>query len=123
MTATVERKQFRSQIDRAAQLPDHFLLCRLVGHSWERILPDRTPMFGRLVVWQCHRCDTKRDDIVQSQDGSLLARVYRYPEGYLAKKTGKAKSERGGRRFSTPALRIALLRRDDVVDAEQAVAG
>jgi hypothetical protein len=94
-----------------------YLACRLVGHAWQRIAPDRDPMFGRIVVWECERCAAKRDDIVQSNDGSLLARSYRYPEGYLVPKRLRADTEgRGGRQFSVAALRIALLRRDDRVD-------
>lgn len=113
------RKLFNAQIRAAVSLTDEFLLCRLVGHMWQRIVPDRAPPFGRIVVWECFRCESKRDDIVQSNDGSLLARTYRYSEGYLIPRPTGVKRQ-GGRQVSAGALRIALLRRDDKADAEAA---
>ena len=113
-------KELRAQINRATKLPDVFLLCRLVGHAWHRILPDRPPPFGRLIVWECVRCGSKRDDVVRDGDGMLLHRGYRYAEGYLLEKPVDRK-ERGGRMVTVPALRVALLQRDDVVDARASI--
>lgn len=116
-TDAEERRKFQRQVATASRLKDAHLACRLVGHSWRRIVPDRAPQFGRIVVWECSRCESKRDDIIQPNDGSLLARVYRYAEGYLVEKPMEADKElRGGRQLTAPALRIALLRRDDAHD-------
>lgn len=119
--ASVKRSEtalLKEQLVNASQLNDAFLLCRLVGHSWDRIAPDRVPMFGRIVTWQCMRCTTKRDDMinpnVEWQGGMLLARTYRYPEGYKVPNP-EGHRGRGNRALSVPALRLALLRRDDAI--------
>lgn len=118
LTEAQRRRQFQRQVSTASRLKDEHLACRLVGHAWQRIVPDRAPQFGRIVVWDCQRCGSKRDDIIQPNDGSLLARVYRYAEGYLVEKpkTTETDEMRGGRQLTAPALRIALLRRDDAHD-------
>lgn len=110
--------ELKAQVAVARGLSDTYLLCRLVGHSWARIIPDRVPTFGRIVVWECGRCGTKRDDIVQAIDGHLLQRMYRYAEGYTLKKSLTNGEDRGGRMVSVSALRIALMIRDDEFDAK-----
>ena len=64
-------------------LTDAMLKCKVVGHSWDDFVPHRKPpAFGDLMAWLCVRCTTERHDIVSWVDGSLVAREYRYPEGY-----------------------------------------
>lgn len=114
------QRELKDQVAVARGLSDAHLLCRLVGHAWGRIIPDRVPMFGRIVVWKCHRCGSKRDDIVQADDGRLLQRVYRYADGYkLEKHLIDGQENRGGRMVSVKALRIALVIRDDEHDAKE----
>lgn len=107
-----DREILKAQQRRARHLDDLHLLCRLVGHRWDRVLPDREPLFGRLVCWECGSCGTVRDDIVDPQFGRLLARSYRYPSGYQLKRNT---NERGGRLLSSQALRTELLRRDTLL--------
>lgn len=95
----------------ANALPDEHLLCRLVGHNWERQVPDRVPPFGRIVSWTCKRCTSVRDDIIAPANGDLLARTYRYAEGYVQKPDREHRGQ--GHRMPVPVLRLALMRRDD----------
>jgi len=81
-----ERQQFARMVREAETLPENYLLCRTVGHAWSPVAPDREPMFGRLLVWECVRCTTKRDDIFDTRWGGLIARSYRYAEGYIIKR-------------------------------------
>lgn len=118
--ATSRKPKPKTTVDRdalalAITLSDDHLLCRLVGHQWERVLPDRAPPFGRIVSWQCKRCLTLRDDIIAPATGDLLARTYRYPEGY---KQTYDKSRGQGGRMPVPVLRLALMRRDDAQTGE-----
>lgn len=92
------------QIEMAKNLDRQHRRCRLVGHSWHRIQPDREPQFGVLMVWECERCTTKRDDIVMRNSGELLSRAYRYATGYQIRIANRS---RGGRALPTTALRIA----------------
>ena len=109
-----QKTVLRSQIRNAAKLNDTFLFCRLLGHAWTPVEPDRDPMFGRLFVFECARCTSKRDDILTVDGtGRLLARSYRYAEGYLLqKRKASGKEQRGGRMLSADALRAELIRRD-----------
>jgi hypothetical protein len=107
--STDERAELKTQGVLARKLPDHHLNCRLVGHHWDRVAADRTPLFGVLVVWECQTCGTKRDDIIDRSRGALLSRSYRYVQGY---ELPKANGQRGGAgALRVKALRVELLRR------------
>lgn len=82
-------------------LLDEFLKCKVVGHAWDEFIPHRKPpKFGDLMAWLCVRCQTERHDIVSWADGGLVAREYRYPEGYQL-----------AERYRRQELRLTMLRR------------
>lgn len=102
-----ERREFARMVKEAEKLPENFLLCRCVGHAWSPIAPDRQPPWGRLLVWQCVRCETKRDDIFDSRWGKLTTRTYRYAEGYII-----ARPKRGEAiKLTRTALRVVFDRK------------
>lgn len=103
------RKKPPSDEQLLRELPDGFLLCRTVGHAWRRLAPDRVPQFGVLMAWECPRCQTIRDDIVDRSHGKLLSRSYRYSVGYRL--PGK---QQGHSPISRAQFRVALLGRDRV---------
>src|SRR5580765_3985451 len=69
----------------AASLPDKFLACRELGHTWR---PWRASWDGVARVYdrelRCHRCRTVRVQVVSSV-GHTISNHYRYAEGYQAK--------------------------------------
>lgn len=82
-------------------LLDSYLKCKTVGHQWDDFTPHRKPpAFGALQAWLCIRCTSERHDVVSWVDGSLIAREYRYPEGY-----------RLAERYRRHELRLNLLQR------------
>jgi hypothetical protein len=69
----------------AASLPDRYLTCRELGHTWKpyRASFDTTARaYDREL--RCTRCHTSRTQVV-STTGHVLANHYRYPNGYLTK--------------------------------------
>lgn len=79
----------------AAGLPDDFLLCRDLGHTWRpsaaRIGDDST--YQRTM--RCGRCKTERHQTL-SASGAILSGGYTYEDGYLApRNTGRITT--GGR--------------------------
>lgn len=74
------------------ELPDEFLLCRDIGHTWRpssaRITDHGT--FERTM--RCGRCKTERHQEL-SPSGAILSGGYHYEDGYLAPKdTGRMSS-------------------------------
>ena len=64
-------------------LPDEFLLCRDIGHTWR---PFRAVINGDSTytrVMRCGRCKTEREQTL-SHFGAILSGHYNYAEGYLA---------------------------------------
>lgn len=86
MTTSSMTKEQRAELAKALRQLDRlsidYLTCRLFGHAWFPIPPDREPLFGRLIVLECSRCHSKRDDIFDVAWGKVLVRTYRYAEGY-----------------------------------------
>jgi hypothetical protein len=101
-----ERKLLKNQRERAKQLADDHLECRLFGHQWGEVKPDRTPQFGELHVYQCRRCRMLRDDVEAPRWREILHRSYRQPPGYRVKTP-----DNGERAFSAAALRAERARR------------
>lgn len=68
----------------ADNLPDSFLLCRDMGHTWRprsATYDDKVRMYVR--VMECGRCKTRRTQELD-QSGGIVHAGYDYREGYLA---------------------------------------
>lgn len=105
-----ERKQFAEMVGLATTLPQEFLICRLSGHAWEPVTPDREPPLGApLICWECRRCTTRRYDSFDARWGALIARTYAYAERYLMHRTDGA---RGHQPLHRAAVRVAFSRKD-----------
>lgn len=75
--------------------PDQFVRCRALGHTWEGYVPFppmAAPSFGWRMSLRCASCGTERHDLVSHRDGDVLAREYRYPDGYQISGGGFAPS-------------------------------
>jgi hypothetical protein len=75
------------------EIPDNFLWCRDVRHSWEPfdVRDYRNKVARRdeiLQVLRCERCATKRIRVLGQDGGFLRSGGYDYPEGYLLKDHG-----------------------------------
>ena len=101
-----ERKVLLAQIKRARDLPSEFLECRLLGHAWREVQPDRQTAVGEQHTYQCLRCLNIRDDVIAPKMGELLTRGYRHVPGYLMEAP-----EDGSRVLSAAALRAERARR------------
>lgn len=79
----------------AHQLPEAYLTCRDLGHSWRpftaRALPRREGGGFERVV-KCSRCPTRRVEHL-STSGERLASNMAYPKGYLHKGLGRIVGE------------------------------
>jgi hypothetical protein len=62
-------------------LPDQFLHCRLVGHSWQITGGPAAHQYGTLMVLTCSVCQMERHDVF-TYNGRLNARRYVAPAGY-----------------------------------------
>lgn len=67
----------------ASELPDEFLLCRDLGHTWQPYTASRADDGHYERVMRCVRCDTKRKQTL-SASGVILTGGYDYPDGYTA---------------------------------------
>lgn len=69
----------------AATLPEGYLACRELGHTWR---PWRATWDAATRAYErelrCPRCKTERRQLV-SATGHAITNSYRYPEGYQAK--------------------------------------
>jgi hypothetical protein len=45
------------------------------------------------VLW-CRRCDTRRTEVIEMPDGIVIARRYRYPDGYQTDRPIKQRTVR-----------------------------
>lgn len=68
----------------AEELPDSYLLCRDIGHSW-RPFRAFVQADGYRRTMRCQRCTTERHQDL-SLRGHVLSSSYSYPEGYQAPK-------------------------------------
>jgi hypothetical protein len=64
-------------------LPDEFLLCRDIGHTWRPFRATINPDGTYYCVMRCGRCRTERHRTL-SHRGAILTNHYDYAEGYLA---------------------------------------
>ncbi len=83
---------------------DQMLRCRVVGHQWDDFYPTNLspPAFGWRLSLRCARCTTERHDLISFREGDVLAREYRYVDGY---------QQRRDERLDRPELRMALYER------------
>lgn len=67
-------------------LPDRFLLCRELGHTWK---PWTASFDGTAYdrTLRCPRCKTERHQVL-SRYGSVVSNRYSYPDQYLVKGLG-----------------------------------
>lgn len=67
-------------------LPDSFMLCRDMGHTWRpfRAFWDET-LKGYIRIIRCGRCKTERRQLISST-GEVLRGYYQYNEGYQVPK-------------------------------------
>ena len=77
---------YQPKTHRLEDLPDHFLRCRVYGHSWDQIPailgdPDYMRLFRWYDVLRCVHCGCERYDGVNN-NGTVGQRSYRYPDGY-----------------------------------------
>lgn len=63
--------------------------CRLLGHSWkettrpqEFVVSGKFYLADRFMHLLCARCKSKRHDGIRSRTGEVVARRYKYAEGY-----------------------------------------
>lgn len=101
----------------AQTLPDDFLLCRDIGHTWRPLsarIHDSTT-YERTM--RCGRCRTERHQLLTTT-GTIVSGGYDYQEGYLAPpNTGRLTSgDRDGVRLES----ILRLIGHDSVDVGQA---
>jgi hypothetical protein len=64
-----------------------FVRCRTYNHAWDEFYPTdmAPPAFGWRLSLRCIRCGAERHDLIDRK-GSVMARRYIHPEGYLEKK-------------------------------------
>lgn len=68
----------------ADDLPDTFIACRDMGHTWRPFRAWYDPEErGYQRVLRCGRCKTERRQLI-SESGAILTGGYDYPEGYTA---------------------------------------
>lgn len=101
-----DKRLITKQRERASELPDAFINCRLTGHWWVLAAAVANKEGGVDMNYQCHRCSTHRNDTISPRYGELLRRGYDYAEGYRVKQ-----STPGERTFSAAALRADTWRR------------
>lgn len=92
--------------------------CRTKGHN----MADHDVKFDEddsvfIVVFKCSRCQTKRDETVNSETGEVLtSKYYNHPEDYLLPK-GTGRLDRQGRGLIRVAhLRNTLHRKRDLTE-------
>jgi len=69
-------------------LPDEYLKCRRLGHSWDDHTVDLVR--GKYVVTVvCSRCDNVGVEVIRRTGGVEKKRRPHYPSGYLAKGLGR----------------------------------
>jgi hypothetical protein len=79
-----------------ADVPLPFLRCRDLRHAWDESTLVTAPHPDGIVeraVW-CRRCDTRRTEIIEMPDGTVIARRYRYPQGYQTDRPVKQRTVR-----------------------------
>jgi hypothetical protein len=76
-------------VDDVSKLKKEYLDCRDRGHAWFDVKTEpslRRTSHGMVYrVLDCHRCKTKREDLIIRSTGSIESRRYYYPDGYQVK--------------------------------------
>lgn len=68
----------------AEDLPDAFIMCRDMGHTWRPYRASWNPQErGYDRVLRCGRCKTERKQLI-SESGLIERGSYDYPDGYSA---------------------------------------
>jgi len=93
-------------------LPDSFIMCRDMGHTWRpfraRFNPEEN---GYDRVLRCGRCKTERTQTI-SMSGLILSGGYSYPEGYQAPK-GTGRIDGNGRGALRLESTLRLIGKDE----------
>lgn len=88
----------------AAELPERFLYCREMGHTWRPYTAGKYRDGGYRRALRCARCRClKRQEIGPS--GLIISTRYEHPEGYLTEGIGRLVGEARG------VVRLESLRR------------
>ena len=82
--------------ERVHDLPDTFIECRDLRHSWKRQggyrpVKDSKSLVARTLAWS--RCDCERTDVINFRTFDRVSTSYHYPEGYTVK--GNKATKRG----------------------------
>lgn len=92
------RQSTTSSIDEwAERLPDAYLTCRDMGHTWRPFRAEWHPEEN--AYWRslrCSRCRTERAQWISSTGHIAHGNAYTYPEGYTAP-PGAGRMDGGGR--------------------------
>lgn len=88
----------------AESLPERFLHCRELGHTWRPFTAGRHRDGGFERVLRCTRCRTRRVQEISSR-GMVVSNKYIHPDGYLHKGFGRIVGEGRG------LLRLESLKR------------
>lgn len=94
-------------------LPNRFLRCREVAHTWKVVSnwSRNTGSFGFVRVLRCTSCKCERRDIVDTH-GQLISQPRKYPDGYLRR------TKVVGERLTKTNYREESLRRAGVLEEE-----
>ena len=97
-------------------LGNDFLRCREKGHAWEHVTDTITQSIRNtpsVIVrhWECPRCTTGMEEVVDIPSFAILRRKYTYPDGYLL----VSGYDENGVRINVRDIRRESLRRMGVV--------
>ena len=89
-------------------LPDSYLMCRDIGHTWRPYTARVNPQGGYDRALRCSRCKTTRTQTLNSR-GMPVSSHYTYPDGYQSPAgTGRIDGEgRGALRLASTLRLIA----------------
>lgn len=100
----------------AETLPERFLECRDMNHSWRRFNVGRHKSGGFERTLRCSRCRSRKIQHV-SDGGLILGSRYEHSDGYLAEGLGRLTGDSRGQ------LRLALMTREADLGDLPAAAG
>lgn len=73
-------------------IPEEFLLCRDLGHSWRPFDVKVSRKYGEIHrILQCRSCPTQRTQILEL-DGTIKRSRYTYPDEYVLPGIGRMSS-------------------------------
>jgi hypothetical protein len=104
---TIQHSDPKAVASWSEDLPDSFLMCRDMGHTWRPYRAKFNPEEnGYDRVLRCGRCKTERQQTI-SMSGMILTGHYSYPEGYQAPPgTGRIDGEGRGAMRLESTLRL-----------------